>query len=387
MGEGDRVAVLLPAGIAFAEVLHALPKIGAVIVPVNPSLSAGERRLVTEGARLVVDEPVADGPEADVPLRSAVDPEAPHSIIHTSGTTARPKPVVLTYGNHHASATASAAHLGVREDDAWLGVLPLFHVGGLAVLIRSAIYGTCAVLHDGFDADRVRGALEAGDVTLASFVATMVRRLREAGWDGQAPALRAALVGGGPVPGDLLDWAAGRGVPLMATYGMTETASQVVTAAGPDAPPRPLPRVEVRTGPGGELLVRGPMVARGALAGDGWLHTGDRGHVDPDGRVHVEGRIGDTIVTGGENVAAAEVERALLSHPAVSDAAVVGRPDPEWGQAIVAYVVCGDGVTDDELIAHARERLAGYKVPKAFHRRDELPRNAAGKIVRRDLLG
>ena len=381
VGEGDRVAVLLPAGVDFAAVLHALPRLGAVLVPVNARLSAGERRWVTEGARVVIESPVDDGDEADVPLRASVDHDAPHSIIHTSGTTARPKPVVLTYGNHHASAMASAAHLGVRDDDAWLGVLPPFHVGGLQVLIRSAVYGTCAVLHDGFDPDRVRRALEGGEVTLASFVATMVRRLREAGWE-RAPRLRAALVGGGPVPRDLLDWAAERGLPLMATYGMTETASQVVTARGPAEPARALPGVELRTSPGGELLVRGPMVARGALSADGWLHTGDRGWVGADGAVHVEGRIGETIVTGGENVAAAEVEEALLSHPAVRDAGVVGRPDPEWGQVVTAYVVADDGLRDDDLIAHARERLAGYKLPKAIHRRAELPRNAAGKLVR-----
>jgi O-succinylbenzoic acid--CoA ligase len=329
----------------------------------------------------VVDEPVDSGPEADVELRTTVDPDAPHSIIHTSGTTSRPKPVVLTYANHHASAMASAQNLGVEPDDAWLGVLPLFHVGGLAVLIRSAIYGTTAVLHDGFDLDRVKASLEDGQVTLASFVATMVRRLREAGWE-RAPRLRGALVGGGPVPRDLLDWAAARNLPLMQTYGMTETASQIVTAAGPDAPARPLPGVELRTGPDGELLARGPMISAGALSDDGWLHTGDRGHVDADGAVHVEGRIGDTIITGGENVAAAEVEEALLSHPAVHDAGVVGRPDPEWGQRVVAYVVADDGVSDAELIAHARERVAGYKLPKEIHRRAELPRNAAGKLLR-----
>jgi O-succinylbenzoic acid--CoA ligase len=380
VGEGDRVAVALPAGVEFAAVVHALPRLGAVLVPVNTRLSAGERAFVTEGARVVVEEPLG-GDEADVPLRRTVDPEAPHSIIHTSGTTSRPKPVVLTYANHMASARSSAANLGVEPDDAWLGVLPLFHVGGLQVLLRSAIYGTTAVLHDGFDVDRVRDALESGEVTLASFVATMVRRLRDAGWS-EAPRLRAALVGGGPVPRDLLDWAVEKRLPLLQTYGMTETASQIVTAAGPDAPALPLPGVELRTGSDGELLVRGPMVSAGALSDDGWLHTGDRGTIAADGSLHVEGRIGDTIVTGGENVAAAEVEAALLSHPAVRDAGVVGRADPEWGQVVTAYVVA-DGVSDDDLLAHARERLAGYKLPKAIHRRDELPRNAAGKLVRR----
>jgi O-succinylbenzoic acid--CoA ligase len=228
----------------------------------------------------------------------------------------------------------------------------------------------------------VKKLLEDGDVTLASFVSTMVLRLREAGW-ATAPRLRAALIGGGPVPRELLEWAARNDLPLLQTYGMTETASQVVTASAPDAGARPLPGVELSSTTEGELLVRGPMVAKGALGDDGWLHTGDRGHVDAEGFVHIEGRIGDTIVTGGENVAAAEVEEALLSHPAVRDAGVVGRPDDEWGQVVVAYVVADPtAASDDELLAHARSRLAGYKLPKEIHRRDELPRNAAGKLVR-----
>ena len=385
VGMGYRVAVLLPPGVEFAAVLHALPLLGAVLVPVNTRLSADERAWVIEdaGARVVVEEPLDGDGDERVALRSALDPEEPHCVIYTSGTTSRPKPVVLTYANHVASARASAERLGVRDDDAWLGVLPLFHVGGLQVLLRSAIYGTAAVIEPGFDAERVKSLLESGAVTLASFVPTMVRRLRDAGWT-SAPRLRAALIGGGPVPGDLLEWAAERGLPLLQTYGMTETASQVVTASGPDARARALPGVELWTTPEGELLVRGPMVSRGALSDDGWLHTGDRGWVDADGFVHVEGRIGDTIITGGENVAAPEVEAALLSHPAVRDAGVVGRPDPEWGQIVVAYVVA-DGVSDDELLTHARARLAGYKLPKAIHRLDELPRSAGGKLLRRQL--
>jgi O-succinylbenzoic acid--CoA ligase len=384
---GDRVAVTLPPGVDFAALLHALPRLGAVLVPVNTRLSASERRWITDGA-VLVDEP-PDGDEADFE-RHPIDPGQAHSIIHTSGTTSQPKAVVLTYANHMASARANAANLGVRDDDRWLGVLPLFHVGGLQVLIRSAIYGTCAVIEPGFDVDRVRGLLERGEVTLASFVATMIRRLRDAGWT-KAPALRAALIGGGPVPRDLLEWAAGHDLPLLQTYGMTETASQIATlpaaeaAAGLGSAGRPLEGVELRSTDEGELLVRGPMVSESALSDDGWLHTGDRGRVDEHGFLRVEGRIGDTIVTGGENVAAQEVEEALLSHPAVSDAGVVGAADPEWGQIVTAYVVVADGTSDGELLDHARERLAGYKLPKIVYRRAELPRNAAGKLLRRQL--
>ncbi len=271
-------------------------------------------------------------------------------------------------------------------EDRWLCCLPLWHVGGLSILHRSAIYGTTAVLHDGFDAARVRESIESGEATLVSLVATMLRRLIDAGlrdW----PALRAALVGGGPIPPDIHAWAASTGFPLRATYGMTETASQVVTGdpGTPGPAGRPLLGVDLRIGDGGEILVRGPMVAPGAVAEDGWLHTGDRGRLDAEGRLHVEGRLDDAIVTGGENVAALEVEEALLSHPAVAEAAVAGRPDPEWGEAVTAWVVLAAEATDAELLAHCRERLAGFKVPKAVRRVGELPRNAAGKVVRRAL--
>jgi O-succinylbenzoic acid--CoA ligase len=337
-------------------------------VPLNPR----DPQLAVD-VKAVLDEPLS-GEEADVPLRSDVDPDAVAVIIHTSGTTARPKPVGLTFGNFAASADASAANLGVEPDDRWLCAMPLFHVGGLSILTRSAIYGTCAVVHERFDAERMKESLESGEATLVSVVATMLSRLRAAGLRA-APRLRAALVGGGPVPRDLLDWAAEVGMPFVPTYGMTETCSQIAT-------PRLLPGVEVRTSDDGELLVRGPMVAPGAIAGDGWLHTGDRGHVDPDGNLRVEGRIKDTIVTGGENVAAPEVEEALLSHPALADAAVVGRPDEEWGEAVVAYVVASDGVSDEELIAHCRERLAGYKVPRQIERVAEIPRTESGKALK-----
>jgi O-succinylbenzoic acid--CoA ligase len=368
VGAGDRVATTLPPGLAFAELLHAVPRLGAVLVPLNTRDPRSEVE-----TKLTVAEPLT-GTEADVPLRGAVDPGEVLAVIHTSGTTARPKPVELTYANFHASAEASAANLGVEPDDRWLCAMPLFHVGGLSILTRSAVYGTCAVIHERFDADRMKASLESGEATLVSVVATMLRRLRAAGL-AKAPALRAALVGGGPVPRDLLDWGAEVGLPFVPTYGMTETCSQIAT-------PRLLPGVEVRTGDDGELLVRGPMVAPGAVAADGWLHTGDRGRVDPDGTLHVEGRIKDTIVTGGENVAAPEVEEALLSHPGVEDAAVAGRPDQEWGEVVVAYVVASNGVSDGDLIAHCRERLAGYKVPRRIERVAEIPRTESGKALK-----
>jgi o-succinylbenzoate---CoA ligase len=389
--EGDRVATTLPPSVAFAELLHALPLLGASLVPLNTRLTADERRwqLGDSAARLCVEEPL-DGEEAEVELRGEVDPDSEHSVIYTSGTTGRPMAVSLTHRNHSASAVASAWNLGVHPNDRWLGVLPLFHVGGLAVLLRSALYGTTAVLHDSFDVERVKAAFEDGEVTLASLVPTMLRRLVDAGL-GEAPALRAVLLGGGPVPRDLLEWSAEHGFPALQTYGMTQTSSQIATLTAAEAVTkrgsagRPLLGVELSISDEGEILVRGPMVSPGALdARTGWLHTGDRGRLDADGHLWVEGRLKDVIVSGGENVACAEVERVLEEHPAVVEAAVVGLPDPEWGEVVTAFVVVNGDAGD--LIAHCRERLAGYKVPRALHTVDVLPRNAAGKLLRRELV-
>jgi O-succinylbenzoic acid--CoA ligase len=237
------------------------------------------------------------------------------------------------------------------------------------------------VIHPSFDAARVRRELESGQIMLVSLVPTMLHRLREAGLS-RAPGLRAMLLGGGPIPGELLDWALEAGLPVMATYGMTETASGIATAPVGERGALPHPGVELSIAPDGEILVRGPMVSQAALAADGWLHTGDRGRLDSEGRLHVEGRIKDLIVTGGEKVAAAEVEAVLLAHPAVADAAVVGIPDAEWGEAVTAFVVARGSNEEPDLLRWCRERLAPFKVPKRIELVPELTRNAAGKVVR-----
>ena len=370
------MATTLPAGADFAVLLHAVPRLGAVLVPLGPRSSFD--------AAVVVDAPL-DGDEGDVELRADLDPSAVHTVILTSGTTGAPRAVELTLANHAASAIASAWHLGVAPDDRWLCPLPVHHVGGLAVLLRSALYGTTAILHAGFDVERVRRSLESGEATLASLVPTMLRRLREAGLS-RAPALRAALLGGGPVPLDLLEWAREAGLPVMATYGMTETASQVATAAPWEPAAAPLPGVQLRISEEGEILVRGPMVSAGAVAPDGWLHTGDLGELDESGLLSVHGRSKELIVSGGENVAPAEVEAVLLAHPSVRDAAVVGVSDDEWGEAVTAFVVLRDGGDDVAgLAAWCRERLEPFKVPKRLVVLDELPRNSAGKVLKQEL--
>ena len=239
-----------------------------------------------------------------------------------------------------------------------------------------------AVLHERFDTDAVAAALRDPEaaLTLVSLVPTMLARLLDAGLH-SPPTLRWALLGGGPIAPGLLERACGAGVPVAPTYGMTEACSQIATFGWP------LTGVEIRTR-SGEIVVRGPIVSAGALAEDGWLHTGDLGRFDARSRLEVVGRVSDTIITGGENVAPAEVEAALLEHPDVADAAVFPRADPEWGEAVVARIVLRDGaaVSAAQLREFAAGRLAGYKVPKAVEFADELPRTPSGKLLRRQLV-
>jgi o-succinylbenzoate---CoA ligase len=402
---GERVAIALPAGLDFAQALHACLLLGAVAVPVDLRLAPHEQARVADGAAVVVDEPLGEGPEpTGLSITATHHLDAVAVVIHTSGTTAAPRPVELTYANLLWSALGSGVALGVDEDERWLCALTPAHVGGLSILVRSAIYATTAIVHERFEVDRVLAELGAGRTTLISLVATTLARLLDAGL--QRPAgLRCALTGGGPVPAALVARARDAGVPVGLTYGLSQTSSQVTTTpvaassaegeiarthderARPSAGP-PLFCTRVRIAPDEEILVRGPTVAPGALATDGWLHTGDLGGLDDLGRLFVTGRKVDTIVSGGENVAPAEVEAVLEAHPQVLEAAVIGRSDPDWGEAVTAIVVLRTGaVLDPEgLRAHCAAQLAPFKVPKRVTLASEpLPRTSSGKLLRREL--
>jgi len=373
--------------------VHALMKAGAVLLPLSPRLSAEERAAV-----IAAEEPAVDlddageltQTEADLPLLGEHDMDDLACRVMTSGSTGIPDPVGLTYGNFLWSAVASAFNIGVEPEDRWLCCLPLSHISGLGIVMRSVIYGTAAVVHDGFQVDRVAESLERGGITVVSLVTTMLTRLLEAGADLSGP--RALLIGGGPVPEDPLEEALGRGATVVQTYGLTEACSQVTTLAPADArrklgsAGRPLLTTHLRIQEG-EILVQGPTVAPGRADADGWLHTGDLGRIDEEGFLYVEDRMDDLIVSGGENVVPAEVEKVLLRHPEVADAAVVGREDPEWQQAVTAIVVLEDGseVSPDELRRHCAESLAGFKVPKRVELAAALPRTPSGKLMRRAL--
>ena len=348
-------------GVRFAIDLHGALLAGVAALPVDGRLSAAEQRLRDQ---------VGELPYPGVA-----------TVMFTSGTTAAPKPVHLTLRNWEANAIGSALALGLDAGERWLCVMPLAHVGGLSILLRSTLYGTTVILHERFDTDAVLEELmdPGRAVTLVSLVPTMLSRLLDAGLR-RPPTLRFALLGGGPIAPALLERAARAGVPVAPTYGMTEGCSQIVTFG------LPLHGVQLRL-QDGEVVARGPSFAANTLAADGWLRTGDLGAFDAGGRLQIIGRRADTIVSGGENVAPAEVEAVLLEHPAVADAGVFARPDAEWGERVVARVVLREGrsVTAAELQRFAAGRLARFKVPKEVGFSDALPRTTSGKLVRRQL--
>jgi o-succinylbenzoate---CoA ligase len=372
---------------------HALMKVGAALLPLSPRLTEAEHARIVETVEPMID---LDDPglltqtEADLPMLGEHDTDDVCAYVLSSGSTGAPKPIGLTYGNFLWSAMGGAFNIGVDPSDRWLCCVPLSHIAGLSIVMRSAIYGTTAVVHDGFDVERVAQSLVDDRITVVSLVTTMLARLLEAGADLSGP--RAILVGGGPVPEAMLAEALDRGATVVQTYGLTETCSQVTTLAPEDAQRkigsagRPLLTSHVRIRDG-EILIQGPTVAPGQADESGWLHTGDLGYIDEEGFLYVRDRIDDMIVTGGENVVPSEVEEALLSHPAVEDAAVVGREDPEWQQAVTAVVVLAPGaeVTTDELRHHCAATLAGYKVPKRVELAAALPRTPSGKLMRRAL--
>jgi O-succinylbenzoic acid--CoA ligase len=359
---------------------HATPETVSLV------LSAMEcgNELVLQNTRLTPAELAAQRDSiAAVPAGSE-----PALVLFTSGTTGAPKAARLARENLESNARAANEVLQVDASSRFLCVLPLFHVGGLGILFRCRLAGATVLLHERFDAEAV--ARDLGSATHASLVASTLARVLEVKPAGFPPAIVA--VGGGPVPAQLLQRARDAGLRVVQTWGMTETCSMATcerpddadgATAGPPLPGFDL-RIDSAGAEAGEVLVRGPAVMRGYLGQQPlegrFFRTGDLGELDARGRLTVHARRTDLIVSGGENVYPAEVEAALLAHPAVREAAVLPESDEKWGQVGVAYVVTS--ASDDELREHLRGRLARYKVPARFVRMAELPRNAGGKVDR-----
>ena len=382
-GYGAAMPLVADNTLAAAVALLALLELGIPALLLHPRLTAAERDAQVADARRA-----AHGANAGAAV-----------VIFTSGTTGQPRGAVLTRAALAASAAASAANLGWHADDRWLACMPIARVGGLSILTRCLVARRTAVLAEGFDAPTLPATLAAQRITLASLVPTMLARLLDAHPDWTPPShLRAVLVGGAEAPAPLLRRAAERGVPVVLTYGMTETCSQVVATPYAErfAPAgcgtgRVLPPAELRVA-AGRIEVRGPMLMAGYLGAPplppgAWFDTGDLGEMDARGCLTVHARRTDLIVTGGENVYPAEVERALERCPGIAAAAVFGVPDDTWGETVAAALVFAPGAApgDEELRAWLRTRLAPHKCPRRVCRVERLPQTAAGKLDREGL--
>lgn len=369
---GATVGLRVEPNVTGVVAIHGLMKLGAILMPLSPQLTEEE----VEGAKSaagaeVVLSTTEDLPQrgADLPLLGEHEMDDFHCRILTSGSSGPPKTIGLTYGNHLFSAMGSAFNLGVDPSDRWLCTLPLSHISGLAIAMRSVIYGTTMVVADRFSAETVADAVENHGVTVLSLVSTMLNRLLEEGVD--LSATRAILVGGGPVAPEVIAEALERGYPVVQTYGLTEACSQVTTLRLDEAQRkvgsagRPLLTSHLRISEG-EILVQGPTVSPEVSDPDGWLHTGDLGRIDEEGFLYVEGRLDDRIISGGENIAPAEVEAVLKRHPGIEQAEVSGRPDEEWSEVVVARVVPRAGFQPDpeEVRSFCRGSLAAFKVPR-----------------------
>ena len=420
---GDRVVVSADASLDHVVAYVGVLRLGAVAVPLNgayrePEIhhvvgDAGVAAAVTDDAErgrwiaaaapgAVVTPPDLSGLPATAGPAEGLDAatgDDPALLVYTSGTTGTPKGAVLRHANLLASAEAVALAWRWTPEDRLVLALPLFHMHGLGVGLNGTLTaGASAVLLPRFDPAGVLAAIRAGG-TMFFGVPTMWHRLVAADGTEALTRLRLGVSGSAPLAPDLHAAIAARaGQPPLERYGMTET---VMLVSNPYEGERragsvgfPLPGVDLRLAADGEIEVHGPNVFSGywrrpeATAESfrrDWFRTGDLGAVDPDGYVRIVGRAKELIISGGYNVYPREVEEVLLAHPAVVDAAVVGAPDPEWGERVCAFVVTREDVTDAALDAWSAERLAPYKRPRRWERATEVPRNALGKIVRHEL--
>jgi o-succinylbenzoate---CoA ligase len=381
LAAGDVVAVREDAGPGWRALLETVWDAGAALFPMPPRLGAREAGDLLELAEptVVVDAEGATRVAGGTPVDGDVA-----LLVATSGTAGAPRLVELGRPAVTAAVAASAAALGGDSRGKWLCCLPLGHIGGLLVVLRSVVLGAPVEIQAGFDARTVAGVANARYVSL---VPTMLARLLDAGSD--LTAYSAVLVGGGPLPDELRRRAAAAGANVVETYGLTESSGGVVYDG------RALPGVTVRTGEAGAIEIAGPTLMTGyrldpaataaAFTADGWLRTRDAGAVDGDGRLRVLGRLDEVIISGGEKIWPQDVEDALEGHPKVAEVAVAGRPDPRWGSRVVAFVVPTDPASPpslEELRDFAGVRIARFRAPRELVVAARLPRTPTGKVRR-----
>jgi O-succinylbenzoic acid--CoA ligase len=385
-GEVDLLAIVAPR-VRAADLVRAAWDAGEAVTVIDPTAppTALARVLDALAPTHLVDDSGRSALPGGVPV-----PEGTAAVVVTSGTTGTPKGVELTDTGATATGRGWAAAMGHEPDDHWFLCLPLHHVAGLAILARSRVTAARVTVVEGFSLDAVAAAPGEIGATLVSVVPTMLGRLLDAGV--AMHEYRGVITGGAPLPPALRARADAAGVAVYDAYGQSETWGGCVANG------IPIPGASVRLGPADEIELAGAMVMRDyrrdpeasrlAFTHDGWLRSGDVGRFAGDGRLEVIDRLRDLVITGGVNVSPVEVEQVLAEHPDVADVAVVGAPDEEWGERVVAHVVPVDPSappTLDALRAFARERLTAPKLPRELVLVAVVPRSTGGKILRREL--
>jgi fatty-acyl-CoA synthase len=414
IGHGDRVGFLGHNHPSQLVLLFACARLGAIQVPLNWRLAAPEWQfiLADSGTRLLcattemLDAARGAAPEgcavadatalgAGEPTIAVGDEQDPLLLVYTSGTTGRPKGALLDQRALLFNALNALHGFDLTAADRVLTVLPLFHVGGLNIQTTPALYaGAQVLLQPRFDPVAFFDAIERDRPTLSLVVPAVMQALvAHPRWaSADLSSLRAVGAGSSDVPIPLIEAFHAKGVPVQQVYGATETCpiailqTRAEALAAPGSIGRPAMHAECRLAPSGEIELRGPAVLRGywkrddALR-DGWFATGDVGRTDPEGRFWFTDRLKHVIISGGENIYPAEVERVLATAPGVAEGAVVGRPDPKWGEVPVAVVVPADGFDAARVLAHFEGRIARFKHPRAVVTLPALPRTALGKVA------
>ena len=404
-GRGQPLAAVIDSAEVLCVLAHAAAALGCPLFPIDPALpdAAIEDLLTQAAADMVVGDRAfpgrnaVSGAEILAAVPASVAPSAHDAddialMVATSGSSGRPKVVMLSAANLRAAAHASAARTPLGPGDRWLACLPLFHIGGYSILGRCAYAGAEAVVQQGFDPERVWHALATARITHLSLVPAMLSQLLDISAAAPPISLRHVLVGGAALSSELAERAAERAWPIQPTYGMSETASQVATLPALPRPwrqgnvGRPLPGVEVGLDPDGRLRLRGPMVMAGyanpgRISGDGledgWFVTSDLAEITAAGELVMLGRIDDVIITAGKKVLPAMVEDALARCPGIDAVGVVGRKDAVWGEVVTA--VYSGTPTPAEVLGWCRDHVGGALRPRAAVRVAVLPRLANGK--------
>ena len=399
-----RVAIYSNNSVEMALFFLALQFLGKEVLMLNTHLTNEEIKeqsellkikvIFSQDNKFISFNEVKENEKEAVKLVKEFDEESIAVIMNTSATAGKFKSVPIRWKQFYNHVKASQKSLGRTDEDNWLLILPMYHISGLSILMRSLYNGTQITILEKFNKEQVIGLIERGVINILSIVPTMLNRIVD---KIEKHNLRVVLVGGEFIPKALVEKSILRNIPLYKTYGMTETTSQVSTFCVLEYPRKidsvglPLEKVDIiiknpdKKGIG-EIFIKSPMLMDGYIGNEsnsGYFNTEDVGYIDEDGFLYILDRRKNIIISGGENIYPKEIENILYQHPKINECAVVGKKNETWGQVPVLYVV--SSLCEEEILGYLSDKLAKYKIPKEIIYLSELPKNEVGKILKKNL--